>query len=69
MVRHLDCLVTCDQGGDGNEISPSHVDRINYEDSKVFVNLTKEAILQAPEFRVPTLGATNPDAQNLAGQA
>src|SRR5271169_3596363 len=50
-------------------ISPSHVDRINYEDSKVFVNLTKEAILQAPEFRVPTLGATNPDAQNLADQA
>jgi hypothetical protein len=31
-------------------ISPSHIDRINYEDSKVFVNLTKEAILQAPEF-------------------
>jgi uncharacterized protein YrrD len=50
-------------------ISPSHVDRINYEDSKVFVNLTKEAILQAPEFRVPTLGATNPDAENLADQA
>jgi uncharacterized protein YrrD len=43
-------------------ISPSHVDRINYEDSKVFVNLTKEAIMQAPEFHVPTLGATNPDA-------
>ena len=50
-------------------ISPSHVDRINYEDSKVFVNLTKEAILQAPEFHVPTLGATNSDAQNLAGHA
>ena len=43
-------------------ISPSHVDRINYEDSKVFVNLTKEAIMQAPEFHVPTLGVTNPDA-------
>ena len=50
-------------------ISPSHVDRINYEDSKVFVNLTKEAILQAPEFHLPTLGTTNPDTQNLAGQA
>jgi hypothetical protein len=50
-------------------ISPSHVDRIDYEDSKVFVNLTKEAILQAPEFHVPTLGATNPDAQNPARQA
>ena len=31
-------------------ISPSHVDRIHYADSTVFVNLTKEAILQAPEF-------------------
>ncbi len=50
-------------------ISPSHVDRINYGDSKVFVNLTKEAILQTPEFHVPTLGATNPDPQNLGGQA
>jgi hypothetical protein len=50
-------------------ISPSHVDRIHYADSKVYVNLTKEAILQAPEFHVPTLGATNPDAPNLAGQA
>jgi hypothetical protein len=50
-------------------ISPSHVDRINYEHSEVFLNLTKEGILQAPEFHVPTLGATNPYAQNLAVQA
>jgi len=50
-------------------ISPSHADRINYEDSKVFVNLTKEAILQAPEFHVPMLDPTNFDTQNLAGQA
>jgi len=49
-------------------ISPSHVDRIHYADSAVYVNLTKEAILQAPEFQVATLGATNPDRQNLAGQ-
>ena len=35
-------------------ISPSHIHRISYEDSMVFVNLTKEAILQAPEFHVPT---------------
>jgi uncharacterized protein YrrD len=33
-------------------ISPVHVDRINHEDSKVYVNLTKEAILQAPEFHI-----------------
>jgi uncharacterized protein YrrD len=32
-------------------ISPSHIERISYEDSLVFVSLTKEAILQAPEFR------------------
>jgi hypothetical protein len=50
-------------------ISPSRVDRIHYADSKVYVSLTKEAILQAPEFHVPTLGATKPDTQNLAGQA
>ena len=31
-------------------ISPSHVGRNHYVDSKVFVNLTKQAILQAPEF-------------------
>jgi hypothetical protein len=44
-------------------ISPSHVDRIHYADSKVFVNLTKEAILQAPEFQSPTLSATNLDSE------
>ena len=55
------------QQGDCN--FTSHVDRIHYADSKVYVSLTKEAILQAPEFHVPTLGATKPDTQNLAGQA
>jgi hypothetical protein len=40
-------------------ISPSHIDRISYEDSKVFVSLTKEAILQAPEFHLPALGAAS----------
>jgi hypothetical protein len=36
----------------GKEIAilPSHIARIHYPDSKVFVNLTKEAILQATEF-------------------
>ena len=54
----------------GNEIviSASHVDRIQYADPKVFVNLIKEAILQAPEFEVATLSAINHDKQNLAGQ-
>jgi hypothetical protein len=34
----------------------------------VFVNVTKEAILQAPEFEVATLSAINHDKQNLADQ-
>ena len=37
-------------------ISPSHIERISHEDSLIFVNLTKEAIQQAPEFRVPNTG-------------
>ncbi len=41
-------------------ISPIQIDRISYEESKVFVNLTKEAILQAPEFHLPPL---NPNAE------
>ena len=39
-------------------ISPNQIDWISYEESKVFVNLTKETILQAPEYHVPSLGAT-----------
>jgi len=34
-------------------ISPNHIERISYEESKVFVNLTKEAILEAPEYCGP----------------
>jgi uncharacterized protein YrrD len=30
-------------------ISPKHIDRISYQDSKVFVNVTKDAILEAPQ--------------------
>ena len=50
-IRHL--VVGTGTWFSGKEIviSPSHIDRINHEDSKVYVNLTKEAILQAPEFR------------------
>lgn len=33
-------------------ISPNKIDRISYEESKVFVNLTKQAIEQAPEYHV-----------------
>ena len=36
--------------------SPKDVDCISYEESKVFVNSTKEAILETPEHYVPSLG-------------
>jgi hypothetical protein len=31
-------------------ISPKHIDRISYEESKVFVNVTKKAIQEAPQY-------------------
>jgi len=34
-------------------ISPGQVVRISYEESKVFVSVTKESILKAPEYHVP----------------
>ncbi len=34
-------------------ISPNQVVRISYDESKVFVSVTKEAILKAPEYHVP----------------
>ena len=34
-------------------ISPKQVDRISYEESTVFVSVTKEAIINAPEYHVP----------------
>ena len=37
---------------------PVSVDWISHEESKVFVKLTKETILQALEYHVPSLGAT-----------
>src|ERR1017187_1386480 len=46
-------------------ISPKHVDRISYKESKVFVNVTKETILEAPEYHVPPLGAAYHDTRNF----
>ena len=34
-------------------ISPKQIVRISYDESKVFVSVTKEAILKAPEYHVP----------------
>ncbi len=36
-------------------IEPRHIKRISYEDSTVFVDLTKVAIQDAPDYHVPTL--------------
>ena len=46
-------------------ISPKDIDRIRYEESKVFVKVTKEAIPAAPEYHAPPLGVTSHDAGNL----
>lgn len=46
-------------------ITPEHIDRISYEESKVFVNVTKEAIQKAPESHVPPLGAAYHDTRNF----
>jgi hypothetical protein len=46
-------------------ISPKHIDRISYEESKVFVNVSKEAILEAPQYHVSPLGETYGDTRNF----
>ena len=39
-------------------ISPNQIDRVSYQESKIFVKVTKEAILQAPEYQGSSLVAT-----------
>ena len=46
-------------------ISPKHIDRISYEESKVFVNVTKDAILEAPQYHVSPLGEAYGDSRNF----
>jgi len=46
-------------------ISSKHIDHISYEESKVFVNMTKEAILEAPEYQMPPLGAVYHDTRKF----
>ncbi len=43
-------------------ISPKQIDRISSQESKVFVNVTKKAILEAPEYYVPPFGGASSDA-------
>jgi hypothetical protein len=38
-------------------IAPANIERISYEESKVFVNLTKEDIQETPENKVAKVGA------------
>jgi hypothetical protein len=56
-IRHL--VVESGHWFSGKEvlISLSKIDRISYVESKVFVNLTKEAIRNAPECDVFSVGA------------
>jgi PRC-barrel domain len=55
-IRHL--VVETGHWFSGKEvlISPGEIDRISYAESKVFVNLTKEAIRKAPEYDVFPVG-------------
>jgi sporulation protein YlmC with PRC-barrel domain len=45
-------------------ISPQLVGRISYEESNISVNMTKQAILEAPEYHLPAVGAANRDTGN-----
>ena len=55
-IRHL--VVETGHWFSGKEvlISPGEIDRISYAESKVFVNLTKDAIRKAPEYDVFPVG-------------
>jgi sporulation protein YlmC with PRC-barrel domain len=46
-------------------ISPARIDRISYEESKVFVNLTKEDIERTAENQLAKAGAGNQEAKNF----
>jgi uncharacterized protein YrrD len=64
-IRHL--VVETGHWYSGKEIviSPKHIDRISYEESKVFVNVTKEVVQEAPEYNLPPLGAACHDTRNF----
>jgi sporulation protein YlmC with PRC-barrel domain len=64
-IRHL--VVETGHWFSGKEIaiSPKQIDRISYEESKVFVKITKEAILETPEYHVRPLDAAYQDTRNF----
>ena len=49
-------------------ISPKQIVRISYDESKVFVSLTKEAILKEPEYHVPPWAFRDKEAALSAGK-
>jgi len=44
-------------------VTPAHINRISYEESSVFVNLTRATIMDAPEYHTPL--AANHEMHNL----
>jgi sporulation protein YlmC with PRC-barrel domain len=65
VIRHL--VLETGHWFSGKEIaiSPKQIDRISYEESKVFVKITKEAILEAPEYHVRPLDAAYQDTRDF----
>jgi uncharacterized protein YrrD len=49
-------------------ISPKHVVRVSYDESKVFVSVTKESILKAPEYHVPPWAFKDKETALVAGK-
>ena len=49
-------------------ISPRKIVRISYEESKVYVSVTKESILKAPEYHVPPWAFKDKEPVLLAGK-
>jgi len=49
-------------------ISPKQIVRISYDESKVFVSVTKEAILKAPEYHAPPWAFKDRETALVAGK-
>jgi sporulation protein YlmC with PRC-barrel domain len=64
-IRHL--VVETGHWFSGKEIviSPAQIERISYDESKVFVSVTRKAILEAPEYHVPPPDDAFHDSRNF----
>ena len=49
-------------------ISPKQIVRISYDESKVFVSVTKESILKAPQYHVPPWAFKDKEKALVAGK-